>query len=235
MSTIDSFDGFTKETIQFLVDLNENNNREWFQAHRQDFDRYVMEPAKSFVVSMGEALTKIAPNIHAEPKTDKSIFRIHRDTRFSPDKRPYKTNIAMWFWEGTGHRMENPGCYFHLEPTNLLLGSGIHTFSKSQLAKYRECVDDPTRGKKLEDAITEVTSRGDYSIGEEHYKRVPRGYDPDHERARLLRFRGLITGEDTEIPEELFSASLVDYCMKRYEDMLPIHVWLRELTESLDM
>jgi uncharacterized protein (DUF2461 family) len=70
-----------------------------------------MKPARQFVLAMGEQLRQIAPGVHAEPEVNRSIFRIHRDTRFSKDKTPYKTNLELLFWEGEGHRMECPGFY----------------------------------------------------------------------------------------------------------------------------
>lgn len=85
MSNNSEFNGFSKESIQFYRDIKQNNNKLWFEGHKTEFERYVMNPAKDFVVSMGESLKTIAPNVHADPRVNKSIFRIYRDTRFSKD------------------------------------------------------------------------------------------------------------------------------------------------------
>ena len=83
MGDISEFNGFSNKTIQFYSDLEHNNNKIWFEAHKTDFEHYVMDPAKDFVVSMGEPLKTIAPKVHADPRVNKSNFRIYRDTRFS--------------------------------------------------------------------------------------------------------------------------------------------------------
>ena len=90
------FNGFNRKTFKFFKDLEENNTREWFEEHRSIFEKNVMEPAQEFVMEMGERLKSISPKIVAIPKTDKSIFRIYRDVRFSKDKTPYKTHLGIF-------------------------------------------------------------------------------------------------------------------------------------------
>ena len=173
----------------------------------------------------------ISPEINADPRINRSLFRINRDTRFSRDKRPYKTQLAIWFWEGTGKRLECLGYYFQLEPGKLMLGVGIYCFSRPLLERYRELVTHKQYGAALTRAIREVKSRSDYIFGGKHYKRAPRGYDPDHVNADLLRYNGLYAEQETPIPKELFSADLLDYCFERYLDMSPPHSWLLNVTE----
>ena len=231
MSGTSAFSGFSKDTLNFYNQLKENNNKTWFEEHRSDYETYVMTPTREFVVAMGEHLEKLSPGILADPRVNKSIFRINRDTRFSKDKTPYKTNLAMWWWQGDGPRMECSGYYFHLEPSSLLLGVGIHTFPKGILQAYRDSVVDPVHGSELKQAIQEVTKQDKYSVGGKHYKRVPRGYDPDHENAELLLYNGITVGDETSIPQAFYSEDLLDYCFEVYQDLNPIHKWLYELTE----
>lgn len=228
------FRGFPPEAVKFFHELRDKNNKAWFEAHKPDYQKYVMEPAQDFIVEMGERLKQLSPGIHADPRVNKSIFRIYRDIRFSKDKTPYKTHLGIWMWEGGGAKFESSGYYFHLEPPNILLGVGLHTFSKEILKAYREAVVDPVAGPELVKAIQEVSENGDYQLGGEHYKRVPRGYDPDHPNFELLRYKGLTEGEEVPIPEEFYSDALLDYCYKRYVDMYPIQHWLYELTQGLD-
>ena len=142
----DQFAGFDKKTARFFNQLGKNNDKAWFDRHRPDYDNHVMAPARDFVVAMGEKLRAKFKGIQAEPKVNKSIFRINRDTRFSKDKSPYKTHLGLWMWEGDAPRMECSGFYFHFEPPNLLLGVGIYRFSKPLLEAYRHSVDDPKTG-----------------------------------------------------------------------------------------
>ena len=129
----------------------------------------------------------------------------------------------MWDWEGDGPRMECSGYYFHLSPLNLMLGVGIHMFPKEMHKVYRDSVVDPRYGSSLKEAITEVSKEDKYSIGGKHYKRVPRGYDPENENAELLLYNGLHVGYENDIPEEFYSAALLDFCFREYQDLYPVH------------
>lgn len=127
------FRGFSRDTINFFKELRENNSKDWFEAHRSAFENEVMEPAKQFVLEMGGLLQQVRPEIYFEPKTDKSIFRLHRDVRFSKNKLPYKTHLAFLFWEGSKKKMENPAFYFHIEPEKIIIAAGMYHFSPDAL------------------------------------------------------------------------------------------------------
>lgn len=228
------FNGFPQEAVTFFQDLKVNNNKTWFDAHKTDYQNYVMEPAQAFIEEMGVRLKQLSPGVHAEPRVNKSIFRIYRDIRFSKDKTPYKTHLGIWMWEGEGAKFESSGYYFHLEPPNIMLGVGLHTFSKTLLQAYRKAVVDPVAGPKLVEVVQEVSVKGGYRLGGEHYKRVPRGYDPEHPNAELLRYKGLTAGSEEPIPDEFYSAEFLDYSFQRYADMYPIQHWLYELTLGLE-
>lgn len=219
------FQGFPKELIAFFEDLKENNSKEWFDNHKQDYEDFVKQPSIEFVISVGEKLKQIVPRVNALPLVNKSLFRINRDTRFSRDKSPYKTNLGLWFWEGNRARMECPGFYFHLEDRNLMLGAGQYNFTPELLQKYREAVVDDKLGSGLRRAVNSVARNG-YTIRGRHYKRAPRGFDPEHKRADLLRHNGLSAMYETKLPKEFFSPALVDYAFGHYKNMLPIHKWL---------
>lgn len=107
-------------------------------------------------------------------------------------------------------------------------------FSKDLLKAYREAVVDPFTGPALVKAIRDVSESGDYQLGGEHYKRVPRGYDAEHPNAEFLRYNGLTAGEEVPIPEEFYSEALLDYCYTRYVDMFPVQHWLYGLTQGLE-
>jgi len=227
-----TFQGFSLETISFFLQLGQNNNKTWFEAHRQQYEQAVMAPSRAFVEALGSRLEAIAPGVHADPRVNKSIFRINRDVRFSKDKSPYKTYFSLIFWEGQGPKLECSSFYFHVEPPTLLLGAGIYIFPKHILKAYRQAVIDPEQGAALSQAIRAVQHAG-YNLDGKHYKRVPREYPADHERSELLMYNGLTTGYDTVIPEAFYGPELVDYCFENYRKMLPLHRWLVELTDSI--
>ncbi|MCP4218287.1 MAG: DUF2461 domain-containing protein [bacterium] len=222
---MNGFKGFSKETVTFFENLKENNSKEWFNANKEVFEAHVMEPSVGFVIAMGERLQTIAPDIMAIPRKDKSILRIYRDTRFSKSKQPYKTRMGIIFWEGEGKKVECPGFYFHLEPSKLMMAGGLVNLPKHMMEPYREAVADPDKGKALP-GILEALKEKNYKIGRSHYKRVPRGYDPDHPNKELLKYNGLYASMEEEIPDLLYSAELVDYCFQRFQEMLPLHQWL---------
>ena len=221
----EGFPGFPKETARFFRLLEKNNSKAWFEAHRPYFERNVLEPSRAFVVAMGERLARLSPDVNADPRTDRSIFRLHRDVRFSKDKSPYKTNLGLYFWEGSGKRMECPGYYFHLEPPNLMLGAGMYVFPKPVLARYRKAVVDPRKGAALRRVVARLEKKG-YEVGGEHYKRVPRGFDPDHPSADLLRHNGLWVGTEVRIPKELQGPAIVRWCFDRFRAMDPLQRWV---------
>jgi len=229
----EDFSGFPKECVTFFSELAENNNKPWFEKNKEDYENYVLAPAREFVVELGKRLRKISPKVNADPRPNKSLFRIHRDTRFSKDKTPYKTHLGIMLWEGSAPRMECSCYYFHLEPPNLMLGVGIYEFTKPALEDYRASVVHQTRGKQLAQAIKKITQNGECTLGGRVYKKTPRGFDADHPNADLLLFNGLHAGVTTKIPKELYSSAIIDYCFARYKKMDPLHKWLVALTERV--
>ena len=235
MSNKLSFNGFPKEAIQFFNDLSSHNTKQWFEENRKTFDEQVMAPAQAFVMEMGERLESIVPNIVADPRRDRSIFRIHRDTRFSKDKSPFKNRLAMFFWSGPRKKLENSGFYLHIDASSILLGVGLHTFTKPLLEAYREAVIHPVQGSKLVKAIEEVTQNSDYKIGGEHYKKTPRGYDPEHPNAKWLVHNGIYAYLEDTHPKDLHSADFLDFCFQHFKNMSPIHQWISDVLDKNEL
>jgi uncharacterized protein (TIGR02453 family) len=226
-----TFTGFTQETLDFYRELEKNNRKSWFEQNKSVYRREALEPAQAFVLAAGERLQSIAPGILYDTRTNGagSIFRIHRDTRFSAEKTPYKTFLGISFWTGGSRKTENPGFYFQLEPDRLLLYCGLYLFPPDRLQAFREAVLDEKKGAAFVQAVREVARHQDVHLGGEHYKRVPRGVDPAHPRAEWLRNNTLYTESDCGLPDALFSAELVDYCVEIWRKSLPIHHWLSAL------
>lgn len=220
------FGGFTKETFKFLKGLEKNNTKEWFGDNRDIYDEHVLEPAQEFVTEMGERLRSITPKVVAIPKTDKSIFRIYKDVRFSKDKTPYKTHVGIFFWDGKRKKLENPGFYLQLNKNSIFIAGGLYIFPKDLLRPYRDSVVDPKRGKELRSIIKRITKNPSYKVGDAHYKRVPRGYDPEHPNAELLLYNGIHAYFESPIPKEIYDSDFIDYCYKIFKDFSPLHSWL---------
>lgn len=229
MSDETVFAGFTKETVRFYTALRRNNDRAWFEANRETYERHVLAPAKLFVTAMGRRLRTVVPGLVAVPAVNKSIFRINRDTRFSLDPSPYKTNLGLYFWDGARSRMESAGYYVGLEPPDIMLGGGMYMIPDALLGRYRQAVVDPRRGAELARIVAALRKIPGCAVEGTHYKRVPAGFDPGHKNAELLKHKGLYAGFETKVPDEFYSAAFVDYCFERFAPLAPLHRWLMKL------
>ncbi|NIP29413.1 MAG: TIGR02453 family protein [Candidatus Dadabacteria bacterium] len=229
MNNQEKFSGFDKKSVKFFKDLEKNNTREWFDAHRDIYDEYILRPAVLFIRDLGKKLQKISPNFVADPRRDKSIFRIQRDTRFSRDKKPFKTHLGIYFWEGENKKLENPGFYFHFDSKRIMLGGGLHVIPKQYLKTYRDSVVDSNYGSDLVKILKKISKNDEYKAGWEKYKKVPRGYDPDHPNSKLLLNGGIGFIYETKIPEEMFSEELLNFCYKVYKDISPLHFWIIDM------
>lgn len=219
---------FPKCAADFLSKLSRNNNREWFESHRDEYKTMLLEPAQEFVIGMGSKLQTIRPNIVAIPKIDKSIFRLHKDVRFSKDKLPYKTNLGIIFWEGDDKKLESSGFYFHIEPKYFFIGGGTYMFTDNMIKTYREALTDKTAGEQITKAIKKVTKLG-YKLGGKHFKRPPKGFEADFPHAELLLHNGLYCFYESKDINQLKPKTIIDFCFKHFKAMLPVHSWLADV------
>ena len=226
MPDIQSFNGFSKEAINFIDEWRHNNSRDWFQPKKDDYEKLIKSPALSFVNELGSRLKLLSRDIQFDLGTNGSFLRIYRDVRFSPDKTPYNPNIRVFFWEGPRKKTENPGFFIKIDQKGVSVFVGMHGFCKEHLQAYRDAVIHPEHGNSLLAAISEVEKAGNYEVGGLHYKRVPRGFDPEQARAEQLKYNGLYA-MISDIPvEEAYSSELVDACFQHCVNMVPIEKWL---------
>src|SRR5436189_5336902 len=127
---------FSAETLRFLRALKRNNRREWFNAHRDDYEAYVRRPMTAIVERLAEDFRAVAPELVASPKV--SIYRIYRDTRFSENKTPYKTHVAAVFPTRGLAKHEGAGLYFHVSTEEVWVGGGMYMPRPQQLPAVRE-------------------------------------------------------------------------------------------------
>lgn len=229
MSEDVTFAGFPAEGRQFLLDLEANNNREWFNDHKAAYETAVLGPATDFVVAMGTRLQALNPAIRFDTRTNGqgTLMRIHRDVRFSEDKSPYKTSVSGIFNDGSTKKMAGPGYGFHLTAGMMELMAGMFGFDKTQLAAYRDAVAAEGPGTELVAALAAVRQAGAYTLVGEQYKRVPQGFDPDHPRADLLRHGGLYVSPKDGIGNAWGNPALVDEAFSHFRNMTPVYEWLK--------
>lgn len=164
---------FDKGLFEFFEGLKEHNDRTWFNANKDRYERDVKEPFLDFISDVGPQLRKISTNIVSDPRpVGGSMFRIYRDVRFSKDKSPYKTYGGAHFQLG-GKGVHGPGYYLHLEPGACFVAGGMWMPEPKALQMIRQRIaDKPAEWKKARGSTLDH--------GEDALKRPPRGFDPDH-------------------------------------------------------
>jgi len=224
-----SFNGFTNDTLTFLNNLKNNNNKEWFDANRTIYDEHLLKPSKEFVIDLGKEMIKLFPQINAIPKVNQSLFKINRDIRFSNDKSPYKTHLGILLWDGTAKKMESPGFYFHLECDRIIFYSGLYQLNKEQLENFRSAVVDKKYGNELIEISNEILAYKNYKIGGSFYKRLPKGYPENSLNADFLLFNALWAEYEIAIPDEFFSEKIVNKSVEIFKDFSKLHNWLKSI------
>lgn len=222
----DVFSGFPPETQSFLAELAAHNDRDWFETNRERYERYYLEPAKEFVVAVGDRLRAIAPEIEALPRINGSIFRINRDVRFSKDKTPYRPTVDFWFWEGP-RRAAISGFFLRVAPEGLWVGAGCHGFDGPRLARYREALLRDDAREELLAAAEQVRTAG-YELKGAGFKRIPRAVESlaGTPAAPLALFNGLSAVAEEPAALARDGAALVERCERHWSAAAPLHRWL---------
>ncbi len=222
------FTGFPKQTIEFYQNIARNNNREWFEAHRADFLAYAIAPAQAFVNEVGPKLRLISPGVNFSPNHNGkgSIKKIHQDPRFVKDRAPYKSWLDIMFWEGPiDAKKDNSIFFMRINPQQLILVAGIKEFQRPVVLAYRAALADSKAGKELQGIVAKLEKQG-YEVKGRSLKQHPRGFDKTLPWADLALHEALYSVVDIPHPAELSSPKLVDFALKHWKAMLPLHRWL---------
>jgi uncharacterized protein (TIGR02453 family) len=186
---------FYPETIGFLEALAANNNREWFGEHKSRYEEDVLDVALRFIQSMQDPLADIAPRFVALPtRVGGSLMRVYRDTRFSKDKTPYKTNIGIQFRHEAAKDVHAPGYYLHIAPQQVFVGVGMWRPGSEPLRRIRERI--AARPAEWRRAIGGRTFARQFALGGESLVRPPRGFQKDHECIDDIRRKSFIAVRD---------------------------------------
>ena len=221
---------FTPATLRFLRGLTRNNRKPWFEAHRAEYEAAVKGPLRELIEELDVRLAHFAPEIVGDPK--RSMFRIHRDIRFSADKSPYKTHASCWFYHRDGTRAVGreaagggAGFYFQIGPGNSFVGGGMWMPPREALGRLRGAIaEDPGRFARIA-GDARVKRRFGGLSDEAMLKRVPRGFAPDHPAARWLKYQSFVTGR--ELPDaQAVSARLPALLEADFRLMVPLVRWI---------
>jgi uncharacterized protein (TIGR02453 family) len=200
---------FGPSLLTFLRELDRNNTRTWFERNKHRYEAEVREPALEFIRLMVPRIQKISKHLVAsDKKVGGSLMRVHRDVRFSRDKRPYKTNLGIQFRHAAGKDVHAPGFYFHVDPKSVFLGAGMWHPEPDALASIRDAiVDDP---KAYRAAVRAKALKAGFALEGESLTRAPKGYDPEHPLIDALRLKDHIAVLNLKT-KDATRPDLVDY------------------------
>ena len=192
----------TPALFDFLRELGANNERPWFEENKARYRAEVRDPMLDFIQAFAEPLAEISPHFRADPRANGgSLFRIYRDTRFSKDKTPYKTNVGAHFRHEAGKDAHAPGFYLHLEPGMCFAGCGVWHPDSPTLGRIRDTiVEKPEEWTRI---TTGAEFCQTFRLAGEALKRPPRGYDPEHPLIEDLKRKDFVVIADVEEAEAI--------------------------------
>lgn len=219
-----TFTGFPKSAPGFFHELAHEMNRDWFLANKARYEAEWVAPMQALLDDVRAGIAAAYKPIElAEPK----VMRIHRDVRFSKDKTPYKTHIGAVI--RVGDKAGNEGTaamYLHLGAGEEFVGAGTYFFDADQMAKWRKLVAGK-QGAEIAGIVAKLRKAGYEVGGHDDYKKVPKGFDPEHPRAELLKMKGLTAGPG-ELPRGiLHKPALAGWLIEHGKAMAPMVKWLR--------
>jgi uncharacterized protein (TIGR02453 family) len=199
----EGFTGFPREATEFFLQLGRNNNREWFQAHKDVYEQACREPLKALVTEL-------------DPVGTPQISRINRDMRFSRDGAPYRTHLAAGVL----------GTYINLSAEGLYVGTGMYRPEPAVLQKFRAAIDADQSGRELARIVSAIGKKG-YTVGtHETVNSAPRGFKADHPRIALLRMKDIHAGKVIEPGPVLASRKAVAAVKRVMADVRPLADWI---------
>src|SRR6202163_602160 len=204
------FAGWPKAALQFFHGLKRDNSKAFFEANRQVYEDQVRQPMEAL---LAELERELGSDIEVK------IFRLNRDLRFSPDKRPYKEHLGAYL-----SSRRAGGLYLQVSDDGLYVAVGSHEMAPDQLNRYRDAVAGKN-GEKLARLVAALVKDG-YQVTEPSFKRVPTGYPSDHPRGDLLRCKGLMAGRNWKPGSWLHSIEAKDRVRQAIKDSKPLTGWL---------
>ena len=221
---------FTSETLNFLQALAANNTREWFREHKAEYEQFVFRPALEFIEAMVPVLAEISPHFRAVAKrSGGSLMRVYRDTRYTRDKTPFKTNIGIHFRHEQGRDIHSPGYYVHIDPWSVFVSAGVWRPESGTLGRIRECLDE--KPEEWIAARDDPGFRSLFRLTEPALRRAPRGYSMDHPLIEDLRRKSFNAVTDLS-HEDALSPEFPDLLGARFRAADP---FMRFLCGALDL
>jgi uncharacterized protein (TIGR02453 family) len=211
---------FSPATFRFLRQLDRNNNRDWFHAHKDAYELHVREPFLALIADLQAPLAKISAHYRADPrKVGGSLFRMHRDTRFSHSKLPYKSWAGARLFHARRREIAAPSFYLHIQPGDCFIGGGLWHPEAHTLKRVREFMaDNPAAWKR---ATRSKAFAAQFEFWGDSLVRPPRGFDPGHELIDDLKRKSFAAGEGFD---EALACSdrLLPFAVARFRRLAPM-------------
>ncbi|MBI4651968.1 DUF2461 domain-containing protein [Candidatus Desantisbacteria bacterium] len=226
MNNKNEFNGFNPETVKFLKDIKSNNDKKWFEGHKQDYQQYLLKPLQRLVIDMSEFMLSIDPDFEVRPAINKTISTIYRDTRFAKDKSPLKSTMWITF-KRQGKDWKDAPCYFfEITPEPYRYGMGFYSASNGTMEKLRNAID--AKSKKFLNIISLYKKQQNFIIDGEKYKRI---FDKNksEEEQNWYQRKNLYFVCNKTIDKHLFSKKLLDDLMLTFKQLSPFYHFLREM------
>ena len=220
----------TFDLFDFLSDLACNNQREWFAEHKQKYLDEVLYPAVELCSQLQKPLRKVSRHLVVKPTAHQgSVMRVYRDTRFTRDKSPYKTNVGISIRHQDASDLHAPGLYLHLEPRNCFIGCGCWKPDRKSLSLIRKRIAEHSSDWRR--VLNAINKKSKFEIAGEKLKRGPRDLPKDHPCIEDLKRTDFILVEN--IPEESFvHSNPVPFLIERFRSAKP---WMRFICEAMQL
>lgn len=214
---------FSIASMQFLQQLAQNNSREWFKAHQDEYENTVRSPALALIAQMQPHIIELSPRLTAVPKkVGGSLMRPQRDSRFSHDKTPYKTNVGIQFRHFQGKDVHAPGLYLHIAEEGCFIAAGIWHPESKALNAIRTCIDENPNGYKK--ALQALQSHG-FNMDGDSLTRPPKGFDKNHPMLAELKRKDFIAVKNIAF-EELCRQDAIRFCAEQFAHCTPLMAYL---------
>jgi uncharacterized protein (TIGR02453 family) len=227
------FSGFPLAGLDFLTGLKQNNTREWFGQNKAVYENNLKQPAQALIAIMDIRFHELELPYRADSR--RSLFRIHRDTRFSKDKSPYKTNLGISFdfsAQPTQRGItEKPGLYLHIEPGSHFVAGGLYMPASPQLKSIRLLLD--TEWEILEQALHYPLFQEEFPNGlqGEKLRNIPKGFEQDHPAAEYLKLKQfLVSAPLTD--DQIRTEEIIDILERKAMAMAPLLDFLSSATDG---
>jgi len=218
-----TFTGFSPKTLEFLQRLSENNNKVWFDTHRQTYEDDVLKPFKNLVSNLAGFMLGIDPYLEVTPAVNKTISRIYRDTRFSKDKSPFRSNMWIVFKRPRKDWQDAPGYFFEIFPDWYRYGMGFYRASRQTMDRFRQSIDEHTDA--FLSVIKPFYKKGTFELKDETFKRPLPSQHSEMIQDWYQR-KTFYLSCDRPIDERLFSPGLEDDLIQGFTQLAPLYGYL---------